>query len=533
MKPRDYQTAAVDALFDWWGKHQGNPILSLPTGAGKSIVAAEITRRLFEQWPEHHPRTVVIVPSKELAEQNAAKLIALLPPRISVGYYSASLGQKRHDADVIVATIGSIAKAALKLGNIRCVIIDECHLVSNKGSDVGRYRQFMSSLARVCQFRTVGMTATPFRGNGEWLTAGDDALFTGVAHSVKVQSMLDLGYLSPLVPPPSIRTCIDTSQVRITGGDYNLGDLQKAVKAHYSAIANEAVQLASERKKWIAFTVSVDGAHMLAGELEALGVIARVVTGDTEKAERERLIAEFRSGSIRCLVTVLALATGFDVPDVDCVIWCRPTKSPVLYVQGAGRGLRPAPGKTDCLWLDFTDTTERLGAVDLVTGKYKKKGDAPYAICPECGDRVTPASAPLCSSCGARMRDEKEAEAPEPPKASDAPVMAAQIKPKRHEITRVTYAEHIKDGSRPTLRVEYWAGMLIVAREWVCLEHAGFAGNKAKRWWGQRASRTYLPTTVNQAMEWINGGYQLQQPKAIHVAINGKYPEIIDYEWNK
>ena len=94
---RDYQQRSIDALYQWWTKHPGfdqAPICTLPTGAGKSVVIAELCRLLFDTWPEHHPRTVVLVPSKELAEQNAAKLVAMLPSHISVGYYSAALGRK-------------------------------------------------------------------------------------------------------------------------------------------------------------------------------------------------------------------------------------------------------------------------------------------------------------------------------------------------------------------------------------------------------------------------------------------------------
>jgi len=170
---REYQSRAVSELFDWWTRHQRQddiPLLVLPTAAGKSVICAEIVRQMWDQWPEFHPRTVVLVPSKELAEQNAAKLRALLPHNISVGFVSASLGKKKYNADVIVATIGSIHKSAHLLGNIKAVIIDEAHLVSQKAGDAGMYRWFLSELGQMCEFRTVGMTATPFRGNQVWLT---------------------------------------------------------------------------------------------------------------------------------------------------------------------------------------------------------------------------------------------------------------------------------------------------------------------------------------------------------------------------
>ena len=506
-------------------------MLVLPTGAGKSIVIAELTRLLFDTWPEDHPRTLVIVPSKELAEQNADKLARLLPAHISLGYYSASVGQKRPDADVIVATIGSVFKSAHLLGNIRCVIIDEAHLVNPDGP--GMYRHLLRELTKYCQFRVVGLTATPFRGNGVWLTDGEDPLFTGIAHTVTMQELLDAGHLAPLSRPvDAIETRIDASDVSTTGGDYNLDALGDTVAHYLVSAADEACKLAASRRKWLAFTPTVQNAGELADLLNARGTSCAVVTGDTPKKERERLITEFRAGHLRCLVTVLALATGFDVPDVDCVIWLRPTISPVLYVQGAGRGLRPADGKTDCLWLDFSDTTERMGPVDAIKGRKRgpKRGDqeAPFAVCDNCGAQVRPASAKECPECGAVLRED---EVKESRAASNAAVMLHQIAAKivKYDVTNVTYAIHKKDGSPDSLRVEYWAGLNIVAREWVCIEHGGFAGEKARGWWWKR-SRMECPGSTVSALGMTDA---LHHPSTITVNETGKYPEIVRFEFEQ
>lgn len=536
---RSYQERVLTCLYNWWCAHPGieqNPLLVLPTGAGKSIVIAELTRLLFDTWPESHPRTVVLVPSKELAEQNADKLVKLLPSHIRVGYYSASLGKKAPDADVIVATIGSIYKDAHILGNIKCVIVDEAHLVSTDGKESGRYRQFLSSLGKLCQFRTVGLTATPFRGNGIWLTDGDDPLFNGIAATVTVRELLDDGYLSPLVRPVDVITAkIDVSGIKTTSGDYNLADLSERVDSYLPAVAENAAALAAGRKKWIAFTATVANAQHLAAELNARDIITAVVTGDTPKADRERLIADFRAGRLRCLVTVLALATGFDVPDVDCILWCRPTISPVLYVQGAGRGLRIADGKTDCLWLDFSDTTERLGPVDAIKGRKRGKSKAenavaPHKLCDNCGERCAVMSL-LCPSCGFEFpprEDEAKAAA-----ASNAAIMAHQVEQRivDYPVSRVEYSLHQKEGKPDSLKVDYFSGLRRVASEWVCLSHSGFARAKAENWWQRRAPRDYLPGNTQQALEWINGGYRLETPSAIRVNETGKYPEIIGYQW--
>ena len=538
MELRSYQQNSIDGLYSWWQKHAGIadcPLLVLPTGAGKSVVIAELVRLLFDTWPESHPRTVVLVPSKELAEQNADKLMRILPSHIRVGYYSASLGRKQPDADVIVATIGSIAKSAHLLGNIRCVVIDEAHLVNPDGA--GQYRQFLNDLARYCVFRVVGFTATPFRGNGVWLTDGDEPLFTGIAHETPVSELLQAGYLSPLIRPiDAIQSRIDTSGISTSNGDYNIGQLSDRVSDYLPAAADEVCSLAEDRHKWIAFLPTVANAEAFANLLNQRGIPTLVVCGDTPKKEREQRIASFRRGEVRCLVTVLALATGFDVPDVDCIIWLRPTQSPVLYVQGAGRGLRIAEGKQNCLWIDFSDTTERLGPVDGIRGRKrgrkKLEAVAPFAVCGECGNQVRPASSLECPDCGATLR---EPEPEESRAASNAAIMAHQVEPKinTYPIDRVSYARHQKPGSPESLRVEYWCGLRIVAREWVCLNHQGFARAKAERWWSVRNPEGFgfVPGSVDQAFEWLDDGFEMRKPESITINESGKYPEIVNYQW--
>ena len=536
MNLRPYQQRAIDQLYGWWVAnpgHQAAPVMVLPTGAGKSVVIAELVRLLWDTWPEDKPRTVVIVPSKELAEQNAGKLRAMLPSHLSIGYYSAAIGQKRPDADVIVATIGSVYKSAHLLGNIKAVLIDEAHLINPDG--VGRYRQFLNDLARYCVFRVVGLTATPFRGNGIWLTVGEDSLFTGVACTVRAGELLDAGHLAPLVRPADAITQIDTDGISTTGGDFKTEQLGLRVEQYIEQCAEQAVRLADGRRAWIAFTPTVANARQLADELQDRGISALVVTGDTPKAEREASIAVFRAHQVRCLVTVLALATGFDVPAVDCILWLRPTRSPVLYVQGAGRGMRPAEGKTDCLWLDFTDTTARLGPVDEIRGRAKpakpsEAATAPHKLCDECGERM-PVAALECPSCGAIPPEPERLYAAA--QASDAQVMAHGGMPLlvRHEITDVRYSVHRKDGKPNSMRVDYHAGLRRVACEYVCFGHGGFAGAKAAGWWAKRIDSEYEHRVIETTQDALCFTRLLRTPVAITVNEQGRWPEITHFEW--
>ena len=111
--------------------------------------------------------------------------------------------------------------------------------------------------------------------------------------------------------------------------------------------------------------------------------------------------------------------------------------------------------------------------------------------------------------------------------------MAHQVEPKivDYPVSDVRYSIHQKEGKPDSLKVDYFAGLRRVCSEWVCLSHSGFARAKAENWWQQRSSREFLPGNTQQAMDWINSGYQLASPTAIRVNETGKYPEIIGYQW--
>lgn len=548
MQLREYQARTIDRLMSWWSEHDGVPIVSVPTGGGKSVIIAELVRKLWEQWPDHHPRTVVIVPSKELAEQNAAKLRAMLPASLRVGYYSASMGQKSPDADVIVATIGSVYKAAHLLGNIKCVVIDECHRVNNAGT--GQYRQFLSELARYCTFRCVGYTATEYRGDGSWLTSGAKPFFTGIACKIKMGELLDSGYLSPLViPDQAVKTKISTSGVRTTNGDYNIGELSDVVGLDLPKVADEAVLLATNRKKWIAFTPAVINADALSDLLNERGIHAAVVCGETPADIRAGRIEAFRRGELRCLVTVLALAVGFDVPDIDCIVWVRPTKSPVLYVQGAGRGLRIADGKTNCLWLDFTDTTAEHGPIDTVKGRTKgeKKEEtgAPVKRCHECGEAV-PIGLPSCPACGTLF----PVPPPPPVALSFAPVLSTAVNSMR--VKNWVWSVHTKKGTgKRMLKCVYYGKNMLdkPVTEFFPIFHDGYVGKKAmaafiniEDWSridsGQIHYECYIENgtlmsgRLSDCAEIMNQSHLYIPPHTIKYTMDGKYPRVIDRLFN-
>lgn len=534
MIPRPYQSRTLDELWGWFTKHDdGNPIVEACVGAGKSLMIALLAQRADLEFPG--TRILVLVHQKELLEQNLEKLVAVWP-EANVGLYSAGAGRKDLGCQITYATIGSIWKDAHLLGRIDIVLADECHLINPK--DTGMWRGFLKDLAKYNpNTRCIGWTGTPFRGNGVWLTAGDDALFTNIATRVTMRELLDLGFLAPLVPATTV-TRIDAHDVRTSGDDYVVSELAKVTDTAelVEATCDEIVQLAAERKRWLVFAVTIEHAEHVRDALRRRGVVAEMVSAKTPKAERAQLIGDFRAGRIRCLVNVAVLTTGFDVPELDFIALLRATKSPVLYVQIAGRGMRLAPGKTDCLWADFTDTTTIMGPVDAVKGRLPmggRKGEAPIKLCPSCGSQ-NPASATECLDCGFLF--------PEPERikhgatASAAAVLSSQQETMfdTRSVTDVRYRLHVKPGSPTSLRVEYFDNLIRVASEWVCLGHEGFARKKAERWWTQRTTIDAIPSDAEQALEWLEySDAVLRRPAAIVVTKKDKYPSIVSYHWQQ
>lgn len=534
MKLRPYQGRALDELWTWFTKHDGgNPIVEACVGAGKSLMIAALAQRADAEFPG--TRILVLVHQKELLEQNVEKIITIWP-QANVGLYSAGAGRKDLGCQITYATIGSIWKDAHLLGRIDIVLADECHLINPK--DEGMWRFFLSALARYNpNTRTIGWTGTPFRGNGVWLTAGETPLFTNIATRVTMPELLELGFLSPLVPATTV-TKIDAHNVRTSGDDYVISDLARVTDTEelVQATCDEIVQLAADRKRWLVFAVTIDHATHVRDALRDRGVVAEMVSAKTPKGERAALISEFRAGRIKCLVNVAVLTTGFDVPAVDFIALLRATKSPVLYVQIAGRGMRITDGKTDCLWADFTDTTAIMGPVDAVKGRLpsgQRKGEAPVKLCPECGSQ-NHAAAPECLDCGYLF--------PEPERikhgtrASAAAVLSSQKETMfaTFPVTDVRYRLHRKEGSPDSLRVEYYDGFVRTASEWVCVSHQGFARRKAEMWWTARSTINAIPSSTEEALEWLEySDAVLRKPAAIVITKAEKYPAIVSYHWEK
>ena len=214
------------------------------------------------------------------------------------------------------------------------------------------------------------------------------------------------------------------------------------------------------------------------------------------------------------------LTTGFNAPGVDLIAMLRPTKSTGLYVQMAGRGTRLAPGKADCLVLDFAGNVARHGPIDAVKPKRpgSGEGEAPVKVCPDC-QSILATAVRVCPDCGhafppPKVKVERE--------ASTLAILTTGkpqwLRRRRRQLPRPREARR-----PPTLQVDYQCG-LARHREWVCFEHTGYARQKAVAWWRQRAPGMPVPRTVTEALAWSR---QIAAPTEIAVRPSGRFTEIV------
>ena len=540
INPRPYQIDAVHAFYNYFQRNSGNPIIAMPTGTGKAVVQAMLLQSILYQYPCQRILSVTHV--KELVEQNYEKL-KVLWPLAPAGIYSAGLGKKEHRCAITFAGIGSVAKKAHLFGHVDLVFIDEAHLVSS--NDETLYRKFLADLRKVNPaLKVVGLTATPWRlGEGK-LTDGE--LFTDVCYDItdmnSFNRLISEGYLATLIPKRT-ELALDTAGVHMRGSEFIASELQHAVnKADVTLAAiQEAMVLAEDRDHWLVFASGVEHAIDIAHAMNDMGVPTVAIHSKMGNAERDKAIADFKAGKYRAAVNNNVLTTGFDFPAIDCILVLRPTASTVLWVQMLGRGTRPfyAQGydlsttegrlaaianssKKNCLVLDFAQNTKRLGPINdpVIPRKKGEKGggEAPVKECTSC-NTYNHASARVCEFCGAeftfKVKIKISASSDEIVK-QDVPVMQV------FKVDHITYARHRKDGRPPTVKATYYCGLRSFT-EYVCVEHDGFAGRKARHWWRERTAGAFA-MTVDEML--LRTG-ELKVATEIRVWVNKPYPEIM------
>lgn len=528
MPLRPYQQRAVDDLYDWLRGNDGNPCLVLPTGAGKSHVVAEICKDAVQNYAG--TRLLMLTHQKELIEQNYEKLRQHWP-NAPVGIYSASVGRRETGMPITFAGIQSVRNKATLVGAVDLVLVDECHLINHR--DEGSYRKLMGDLEKLNpNMRVIGLTATPWR-LGHGTIASGDALFDDLLEPVTIAELIEGGFLSPL---RSKLTGVkyDLTGIHKRGGEYIEAELMQRLDTdeYNFSIAKEICAIGQERRSWLLFCTGVKHALHMAEILRAYGIAVETVTGETSKAERADILERFKRGEIRALTNANVLTTGFDAPMVDLVAMLRPTMSPSLYVQMAGRGMRIAEGKKDCLVLDFAGVVERHGPITAVQPPSRAReggGDAPVKSCEECWE-IVHVSVKVCPSCGTAFPEQEKEEKDFTRRDDDIMGLEAE----EMLVTGWDWRVHTaRKTGKDMLKVTYYGALSDTPiSEYFPIKHDGYAGQKAGRAIAGivAQSQTHLEG-VNGLDSWATALNAGVPPRVITHRRDGKYRRVENRIW--
>lgn len=497
-KLREYQQQAVDSVLAFFRKRREPAVITLPTGAGKSLVIAELSRIA-------KGRVLVLAHVKELVEQNHEKYESY---GLKAGIFSASLGKKDWDQKAIFGSVQSVARAPDEFfENFSLLVIDECHRVAEEGET--QYQEVIKKLSdRNPSLFVLGLTATPYRLGLGWiyeyshkgeLKTDKKRFFKRCVYELPLSYMVRNKFLTNPVKIDTPVTSYDFSALEMHEGTYSTSEIEEILKTQKRLtplIIENIVDITERyhRKGVMIFSASVKHAeeimtHLPPGE-------AKVVLGNTDQKERAAIIQEFKDRKFKYLVNVSVLTTGFDAPHVDVIAILRPTESNSLYQQIVGRGLRLSDHKKDCYVLDYTGMSHDIFSPEV--GEKKPAADTvPVLVpCPLCAhenyfwgyadddghviehfgrkckgaiqDPETLEIQPcgfrfrfkLCHSCGgenditAKKCERCEAELVD----AEAKLKQAKLSKNSHVLTpdKITFEEQLDKNNRPYLEIRYY-----------------------------------------------------------------------------
>ncbi|MGP4846030.1 DEAD/DEAH box helicase [Marinobacter sp. 1Y8] len=392
FKLRPYQQEAVDATLSHFRKSDDSAVIVLPTGAGKSLVIAELARLARR-------KILVLTHVKELVEQNHAKYQSY---GLTAGIFSAGLKQKENRYQVTFASVQSVSA---NLDQFRdeysLIIIDECHRVSE--DDSSQYQRIIELLKQQNDtLKVLGLTATPYRLAMGWIyryhyrgfvrgrsEGGEEQAkpFQHCIYELPLSYMINRGYLTkPELIDAAVAQYDFSALSQNRFGEYAEKDVNQLLSKHQRvtrAIIEQVMELAVQRKAVMIFAATVDHAREITGYLPEHQTA--LITGATDQSERDLLIQRFKQRQLKYLVNVSVLTTGFDAPHVDCIAILRPTQSVSLYQQIVGRGLRLDEGKQTCLVIDYAGNRVNLYHPEVGEKKPNPDSEPVQVFCPGCG----------------------------------------------------------------------------------------------------------------------------------------------------
>lgn len=452
---RPYQQDMIDRTRAAMREHK-RVLLQAPTGAGKTAITVHMMSRAAEQGK----KSVFLVHQNELLSQTSR---ALWAQHLEHGMIAAGRVQSNQPAQV--ASVQTLVRRLDRYQEPDLIIIDECHRSASAS-----YQAILDAWPNAW---VIGLTATPQRTDGKGL--GDT--YAEIVRGPSIRELMDAGYLCDyeIYAPPST---LDLSHVKTKMGDYDRAELEASVDR--PTITGDAIATYlkhSPGKRCVVMCVSIKHAEHVRDSYLTAGVPCELIEGSMTNSEREAVLARMRTGETLVIAQVQLLIEGVDIPVIEVVQWLRPTQSLIVWMQGNGRGLRPAPGKEGLLILDQVGNWQRHGLPDddrewslegRKKGKRASNSDPEVRVqqCQACYHVFRPGVSE-CPSCGAPI-ERKEARKIEVVEGELAKVDADLFRKqgKREQGQARDLAELIALGARRGMRnPSAWAVNVYCARQ--------------------------------------------------------------------
>ncbi|MCD4652409.1 DEAD/DEAH box helicase [bacterium] len=372
FSPRPYQKNAVDSVLSRYANGSSRLLLHLPTGAGKTVIAAIIVEKML-QLPQAG-KVLFVAHREEILDQTMQKLKQHLP-KVNI---QIEQGKRYSDskAQITIASVQSLIKRKERFNpsDFTLIICDECHrALAPSWTEVISY--FFENIGN--NSLLLGMTATPRRSDGRSALS----VFNVIAYEISRLELQDLGYIVPM-HYYTIQTDLHLDRVKMSGGDFQVGSLTKIMNTpEKRALALNAWLEKGKDKKTVVFCAGVAHARQLAYDFKQIGIRAQTI--DAKTSGRREILKKFKNKELDVLTNYGVLTEGYDDPGIECILMARPTTSPLVYTQCVGRGLRISKGKTSCTVIDIIDrSTHQLqyGAAEMcgLPKKWKSRGRDPY-----------------------------------------------------------------------------------------------------------------------------------------------------------
>lgn len=377
---REYQKKALNNLYKSL-KSNNKVLLSLPTGAGKTIMMATWALKMAQS----NKRTAIIVDRIELVQQT----LIVLNGDATVLKSGYTFDPNRLIHIIMLQTANRRTKQLLDV-KYDYVFFDEVH----------QYCEGKTFTALCdCQqsAKIIGVSATPIDSKGYLLAGFDDCI-----NDIQTQDLIDLQYLVKPVYYSWQSYNLDLSFIRLVNGDYDNSELDNLLANVQNAqrVFNEWSKIASNLKT-LTFCSSIKQAKILLTYFKDKGVKCALVYGDMPISERLTVLNEFKKGSIKVLFNVGCLVAGYDEPTIQCILFANPTKVLRRYLQQAGRGLRASQNKEQCVMIDCANLVREHGFCNdlrFYRGRQKQADKCTIKQCPECG-AIIDKSIKVCPYC--------------------------------------------------------------------------------------------------------------------------------------